>query len=307
MKVLVTGATGFVGSHLVRHLASLSGYEVIAMDRASCDTSGIAPHAAEVLTFAEGQERAVLAEATDRARPEVIVHLAALLRVADEAAQVEELVRANVTFGTLVLQAAAEAGVRRFVNTGTFWDSMDDARTYRPVDLYAATKRAFEDILRYYADAHGIRAVTLKLFGVYGPDDPRRNVFSYFEDSIGAAEPVAFSPGEQVLDLVHVDDVVRAYECAVRYLAGRDGAEVETFEIGSGEGLTLRQVADVYAQCRGRPLGIAWGGRPYRPREVFHRTADLSAARKALGWQPRYDMRTGIARLVEQVYGRRGR
>ena len=79
---------------------------------------------------------------------------------------------------------------------------------YRPVNLYAATKQAFEDVLAYYADAQGIAAVTLELYDTYGPGDPRRKLIRILFEAARSGEPIQLSPGEQVIELLHVDDAV---------------------------------------------------------------------------------------------------
>ncbi len=300
MKVILTGATGFLGSHLVRYLAGKGEYFLYPLIRTGEDASIVKLLAEEILPIADEPTMNSLREHFIRIRPDALIHLASLVQTADEPERIPSLIQANVTFGTQVLQAAVEAGVTACVNTGSFWEAMDRPGTYRPVNLYAATKRAFEDILYYYADAHGLRVVTLKLFGTYGPGDPRYNVFQWFEKSIGAAEPIAFSPGEQILDVLHVDDVVRAYEKALAYAQLLPPGTAESFEIGSGEALTLRQVAGIYEQARGKKLNIAWGQRDYRPREVMQRVADLAPAKAKLHWKPEWTVREGIARLVEE-------
>ncbi|MCJ7543636.1 MAG: NAD(P)-dependent oxidoreductase [Phycisphaerae bacterium] len=304
MRVIVTGATGFIGSHLVRHLATRGDGDVFALVRDCEDTHSVQCHASRVARISDEPDVATLREVLRDVQVDVVAHLAALVEVQDDPARIAETIQANVTFGTLVLQACVEAGVRGFVNTGSFWESMDQGGAYRPVNLYAACKRAFADILHYYADAHDLRAVTLTLFGTYGPGDPRPNVFSLFEQSIEAADPIAFSPGQQLLDVLHVDDVVRAYEKAIEYVRRKESAAVECFEIGSGEALTLRDVAGLYEQARGLALKIAWGACPYRRREVHRRCADIGPAEAVLGWRPQWDVRAGVARMIEQNHQR---
>lgn len=304
MNVVVTGAAGYMGSRLTRLLAATPGYDVFAIDRVEADCSSIAPCVKGVLQLSGQNDYEAIRPFFQTVRPEAVCHLAALVRVRDEEQQMDDLLHANVHLGTYLLQAGVGAGLRFFVHTGSFWETMDSSEVYRPVDLYAATKRAFHDVLVYYTDRYGLRSMTLRMFGMYGPDDPRGNIFTLFEKSIDAAEPIDFSPGHQALDLLFVEDAARAYLCALRTLAEAPGGAVETVEIGTGQCLSLREIADIYQQARGRPLRIRWEGRPYRPREVMRRCADTGKALEQIGWRPQIDLQEGIRRVVEALVER---
>ncbi len=294
MKVLVTGASGFIGGHLVRRLAARPGFEVTALVRAPRRF----PRPIKTAVVDGGGER--LDAILRKSKPDVVVHLASLFLSAHAPEQVEPLIRANILFGTRLLEAMTANGVSRLVNTGTSWEHMDGAREYRPVCLYAATKRAFEDILAFYEDAKGLRAVTLKLFDTYGPNDARPKLFAAFKKAMSAPEPVPFSPGGQTLDLCHVDDVVRAYEKAIAHVVRKKDARHENIPIGLGAGTPLREVASLFEECAGGRLNIAWGARPYREREVMRSAADLRPAREVLGWQPRLDLKSGLKSMVKR-------
>ena len=99
------------------------------------------------------------------------------------------------------------------MNTGSYSQHYG-GRAYSPVSLYAATKQAFQDILQFYCEVRGLRAVTLELPDTYGPDDKRPKLFSLLDRVARSGETLQMSPGEQLLDLLHVDDVVHGYEVA---------------------------------------------------------------------------------------------
>lgn len=298
MRVLVTGASGYLGSRLVRAFAAEGKWKVCALLRPSSNADCLAPFL-ERIDVQRSSGFHELVSVMKRVRPDVVVHLAACGSRDSGSDRPEDVLSANVTFGTLLLQAMSEAGVSRLVNTGTFWEQMDGNSVYRPLDLYAASKRAFQEIIRYYEDAHGLKAVTLRLFGVYGPHDPRAKFFSLFRKSLSEETPVALSPGGQELDLVYADDVVEAYAKAVDYVAAKEDSAPETFEIGSGACASLRAIAGIYEECAGRTLNVTWGGVPYRRREVMRSRADLSSAATRLGWEPRHDLRAGITKMLE--------
>ncbi|MGE3780901.1 MAG: NAD-dependent epimerase/dehydratase family protein, partial [Pirellulaceae bacterium] len=219
---------------------------------------------------------------------QLVFHLASHFLVEHHPEDVGPLVASNVLLGTQLLEAMRLSECLLLINTGTFWQHFQDAS--EPVCLYAATKTAFEAIVRYYASAHTLRAITLKLFHSYGPDDPRPKLFSVFRRAALSDEPVDMSPGEQLIDLVHVDDVVSAYLVAAARLCEGAVSGWESYAVSSGNPLPLREVARIYEQATGVALNIRWGGRPYRSREVM-----VPWRGEVLpGWRPTISLACGL-------------
>lgn len=296
IRVLVTGASGYVGSQLVRRLIRSSEYEVSILVRPSSNLAPLNAYMADLRVFPSDGTIDSLVQLLHDARPEVVVHLASQFLNQHTPQDIVPLIQANIQFGTSLLEAMLQTDIKRFVNTGTSWETMDGSPNYRPVCLYAATKRAFEDILTYYEDAHGFSALTVKLYDTYGPDDPRPKLFSLLRRSMSASEPIPFSPGEQILDLTYIDDVTDALERAIRYVLAKDAPRSEEVHVGTGEGKRLRDVVEVFEHTLGKRTNISWGERPYRTREVMRAQADTQAAERLLGWRPTIDLMEGIRR-----------
>jgi nucleoside-diphosphate-sugar epimerase len=159
------------------------------------------------------------------------------------------------------------------------------------VNLYAASKQAFEDILCFYAKAWNIRAMTLKLFDVYGPEDPRNKIINLFKKHSLGGKPLAMSPGMQRMDLVYIDDVVAAFlRAAELMLSKKTDSLAPCYAVTSFRHIPLKKVASIYQRITGRKLRIVWGGRPYRAREVM-----VPWKGKPLpGWKATVDLETGI-------------
>jgi nucleoside-diphosphate-sugar epimerase len=287
-RALVTGATGFVGRHLIQHLHR-AGWEIAVLSRTQ-DPSLSLPVQSFLYT---GQTDEVL-RAVDSFRPDTVFHLASLFLAQHAPEQVEPLLSSNVLFGTQLLEAMRASGVRRLVNTGTSWQNfVGDA--YLPVNLYAATKQAFEDILLYYVETGSVRAVTLKLFDSYGPGDTRRKLLRLLLDCLRTGEPLGMSGGEQVLDLVHVDDICCAFLRAAELVADSEQPANAVYAVSGGERRTLRGVVETLERVVGRALPITWGTRPYRDREVMVPWSGLSVP----GWQPTLSLESGLRALIE--------
>lgn len=284
-RALVTGASGFVGGHLARRLVA-EGWDVHALVRPS---SGATPEGAR--RHVHDGSTASMHSLVAAARPEVVFHVASLVVVQHRPEDVAPLVEANVLLGAQLCDAMAAAGVKRLVHAATSWQHYQDA-DYQPVNLYAATKQAFADLARYYAEARGLTAVALELFDTYGPGDPRPKLVNLLARAAREGTPLSLSPGEQVLDLVHVDDVAEAFLGAARV----DTQEpAPAFALTSGARLTLRELVALFSRVAGRELPVTFGARPYREREVM---TPWSRGRPLPGWHARVSLEDGLRALL---------
>lgn len=287
-RALVTGASGFVGRHLLRHLCD-AGWEVAVLARGQSP-----PAVPPARTYLYTGTTAEVMRAVEDFRPDTVYHLASLFLAQHTPEQVEPLVSSNILLGTQLLEAMRAAGVRSLVNAGTSWQNFD-GDAYLPVNLYAATKQAFEDILLYYVETAGIRAVTLKLYDSYGPGDTRRKLLRLLLDCLRTGAPLGMSGGEQIVDLAHVDDVCRAFLRAAELTADLAQAASAVYAVSGGQRRTLRAVVETLEQVAGRKLPIVWGARPYREREVMQPWCGASVP----GWQPVVTLEDGLRALLE--------
>lgn len=292
-RALVTGATGYIGLHLVKRLMA-DGWVVHALVPDFESSEKLKGHSGRIAIHSyDGKTETVFA-ALRKAKPAVVFHLAAKVCVEHSAGQIETLIAANVLLGTQILDGMARLGIRHFINTGTYWQHYR-SRAYDPVNLYAATKQAFEDILLFYTATAGIRAITLKLFDVYGPDDPRNKIISLFDRHSRSGLPLVMTRGEQLMDLVHVDDVAGAFCYAADLLRKSPEKKLKTcYAVSSSRRVSLRKVAAIYQRVTGRTVKIRWGGRPYRAREVMKPWKGMLLP----GWKPTIDLEQGLLEIT---------
>ena len=288
-KALITGSTGFVGSHLAEHLAS-EGWQVTLLVRPSAKE----PRAAirQLPRFVFDGKTESLVGFMKQEKPDVIFHLASLFRAAHVTSEVTGLIESNVLLGTQLLEAASLAGVNCFVNTGTVWQHYS-GQDFDPVNLYAATKQAFEAVLAYYTRATSIRAITLKLSDTYGPEDERGKLVSALERASRTGETISMSPGEQLVDIVHVYDVVRAFRIAAERLLSNMVDTEETYFVTTGSPTSLKDWVAEYVRVAGFNLKIDWGVRPYRPRELMVPYSGATIP----GWKAEYDLERGVREI----------
>lgn len=265
MKVFLTGVTGFIGSKLTQRLLA-EGYEVAIVVRPESQLDILQAVLPLIQVHVYDGSYASLLQALEAAQPEVVIHVASLFLAQHKPEDVARLVESNLNFPTQLLQAMSDLGIKRFINTGTSWQHYQN-EAYNPVNLYAATKQAFEALLAYYVEAQGFKAITLKLFDTYGPGDTRPKLFSLLRKTAKSGETLRMSPGEQLLDLVYIDDVLNAYLLAMARMP--DVTKAERYAVSNPARLSLRELVRIYGEMVGRPLNVEWGGLPYRPREVM--------------------------------------
>ena len=264
---LVTGATGFVGSHLVKRLVQ-DGWKTHIV----CRTDSQLPTSSEFTEIAkhiyDGSTDSMI-KCVAEAKPDIVFHLASLFLSQHETKDVNDLIQSNVLFGNQLLDAMRVNNVSKLINTGTSWQHYNN-EDYNPVCLYAATKQAFETLLEYYVQACNFKAITLKLFDTYGPDDPRPKIFNLLNKAAITGQPLDMSAGEQLIDLVHIDDVVEAFSICAQRLLENEVRQKEIYAVSSGHALPLKELVDIYVKVTGQRLNINWGSRAYRYREVMN-------------------------------------
>lgn len=290
VRFVITGATGYIGGRVASLLAE-RGHEVFAVVRATSDTTAIEEliGAGHIVRDDGASLEGLLGEI----RPTAALHIAACQEQSDTEDALSRLVEANVTFGARFARACAVAGVRAFVWADTFSAHQGGTADFEPANPYAATKRAFADMLTYYARAYGMPCAALELTDTYGPGDPRRKVLDLVASAAADGTVLGLTPGEQLMSLVHVDDVAGAFLCAATGLT--EGAIPPGRYAVAGDLLTLREIVAIWEHAAGRAAAVEWGARPYPPSQVM--TPFL--APPLPGWTPRIGLAAGLA----AVYG----
>lgn len=266
MKIFITGATGFIGKHLVKKLVA-EGHKITINLFGEERT----PFNESVSTY--NLNEANINEDTEYLKQacfDGVIHLASLYLTVHKPEDAIRLVDSNLRFSTYILECASQAKVKWFINTGTFWQNYQNAE-YSPVNLYAATKQAFESIAQYYIETNQIKFCTLRLCDTYGPNDTRPKIFNLWEKIAKTGETLEMSPGEQIIDISYIDDVVDAFILLSIHLFDNkyDISNGEIYAVKAERRYSLRELASIFEEVMQRKLNINWGTKPYREREVM--------------------------------------
>lgn len=295
--VLITGATGFIGSHLTRNLISQS-WDVHILVRRSSDTNKLREYLEDEskIHFMDNSAKSIM-DAVRSSKPTVVFHLASCFLAQHSYVDIPALIESNLLFGTQLVDAMTSCGCTRLVNTGTSWQHFQNSQ-YNPVCLYAATKQAFESILEYYREGAGLQTITLSLFDTYGPDDARPKLLNFLKHAAIEQTFLAMSPGEQMLDMVHIDDVVNAFFQAALHLLSKGCTIRGEYAVSSGTPIRLKDLATLFMKSTGRTVNIEWGGRSYRTREVM---VPWNLGRRLPGWSPQIGLEQGLRSVFGSI------
>ncbi|MHB1534682.1 MAG: NAD-dependent epimerase/dehydratase family protein [Acidimicrobiales bacterium] len=299
-RVLVTGATGFIGSHLVPRLVA-EGAQVFALTSAvGAVPDGQADTDAAVVTVeANVTDSSSLSHVVASVRPEFVVHQAAFTHVGKSFYRIEENIQTNIQ-GTVNLLQALDGGYERLVYVGSgdvYGDSpvpFKEDGPVRPASPYAVSKYAAERFCRMFNQAYGWPIVCLRPFNVYGPGQSPDRIIPELILAGLEGRALRMTGGRQTREFTYVDDVVEAFVRAL-VVPGIDG---QVLNIGRGEEVSIHDLALTVLRLLGDPIAPLFGALPYRPTEVWRMFGDNRRAAALLSWEATTELSEGLRRTI---------
>jgi nucleoside-diphosphate-sugar epimerase len=298
-RVLLTGAAGFIGSHCVRPLID-RGYEVHAVSRSPRPADGFGATWHEVDLLQPGAARALVG----RVRPTHLLHLAWFVLPGKLITAPENFDWVGASFE--LVRGFADAGGIRLCVCGSGYE-YDWAHGYCtegltpcvPDTVYGACKHALHEMVRTFAAGRELSTAWPRVFFLYGPREHPERLVSSVIRSLLRGEPARCSHGRQIRDYLHVQDV------ADGLVAVLDSDVRDAINVSSGQPTALREISSTIGRLTGRPELVHLGALPARANDV-PLVVGSNAKAAALGWQPRYDLESGLLQAIEWWRGQNG-
>ena len=306
-RVLVTGATGFIGANLVRALLA-QGKQVIATRR---DSSSLV-RLADVQQEIEWQSLDLLDSASCQdlirsVRPDCVFHLASTIWATTPPERCHEHFQANVV-GTMHLLESIRQHVpeTRFVYAGSSasyrpGEQLHEELRLQPNTIYGASKASASILLQSYQQRYQSNVIEVRIFTPYGPWEQSARLIPYCIGQAMAGRPIELSSGKQQRDFIYIDDVVTALQLAATVVE----PEHRVLNLGSGSSTTVADIANLVLQVVEELNGAAshsqvvCGARPDRPDEIYVMSTNVERIQRVLNWQPTVELRQGIRQAYQ--------
>ena len=310
-NILITGGAGFIGSHLVDHLLAQGLWRVTVVDDfndfydPSIKLENVKTHRSNPnfeLVEADIRDPAALRRAFTETNFECIVHLAARAGVRPSLKEPHLYLETNVNGAMNLLELARSSGTKQFIfgssssvyglnNKVPF---SEDDPIFNPISPYAATKAAGELICHSYAHLYDMRIVCLRFFTVYGARQRPDLAIHKFAKLISADKPIpVFGDGMTRRDYTYIDDIIAGVRAAIDY----HQSKYEVINLGESRTVELRELISLLEDALGHRAEIDW--QPSQPGDVPQTFADITKARRLLGYNPQTQIEEGIKRFVE--------
>ena len=292
MKVLITGGSGFIGSHLAKYLVK-DNQSVEIIVRPTSNIEIFQEIRKKIIIYKHDGTSENMMSILKESKPDIVCHLASISIYDHNIETIDSLIKSNILFGSQLIECMVKNNIYRLIITGTFWQHYEN-KNNNPTCLYAATKQAFENIIKFYTETTDLNVITLKLFDTYGPNDPRNKLFNFLKESINKNQTINMTPGDQLIDIVYISDIIDAYIVSIERLLSDNNQKHEKFAISSNNPIPLKSLIEKYLQITNKKADIIWGRKEYRKREVM---VPWNTGKPLPDWSPKVSIEEGIKKI----------
>jgi len=287
-RILLSGASGFLGSHLLQALLA-KGYKVVILKRSTSDIWRIKHILDQVVSY--DVDKQAVETAFEEQRIDIVIHTAC--HYGRFESSIDEIVESNLTFGLKILDASLKYKIDTFFNTDTLLE--------KKLNSYALSKAQFVEWL--HQSASDIQVINLKLEHMYGKNDDTSKFVPWVLSQLQAnSSEIALTKGEQQRDFIYIDDIIAAYLLLLERVSDLSG--FSEFDVGTGRLITVKSfvkklLSTYEVNCGKSSTKLNFGAIPYRGGEVMKVKLDNQPLIR-LGWNVTVDLETGLKKIVEQ-------
>jgi len=301
MKVLVTGGSGFIGSHLIPKLIDL-GHEVYSLERYVTGRYVLGAREATTV-FGDLQDSFIIRKLVREIQPDAVIHLASISPVAYSYDHPQEVFETNI-IGTINLAESCLREIPRFKHflyAGTSEEygnqtqfPIKEGAELRPNSPYSVSKVAADRYLHYMRDAYDFPMTVLRPFNTYGRKDSVHFVVERIVTQMLRGEAVGLGDPNPVRDLMYVNDHIDAYTMCLN----NEKAKGEIFNFCIGHGISIKELANMIAKLTNFDGKITWSTIPARPLDIQKLVGNYQKAKRVLGWKPKYTLEEGLKETI---------
>ena len=289
--ILVTGATGFIGKHLIKKLNE-KNYDVVALVRDSSNFKILEKYKLNSKIEIYDSSYESIESIFINYKITTVIHLASISTYDCSSKKIKELLAANIELGTFILEAMQKYNCYHLINTSSFWQEYSYEQR-NPICLYAATKKAFENIIDFFCLNNELKVISLKLFDIYGHDDHRNKIISLL-NNLKEGSVLDMSFGEQKLNMTYIDDVIDAYLISIEILKNVTKGKHLKYSLYGDENVTLKKLVNIYETISGKDIKVNWGKLSYHKNQIM----DPIKENKLPGWDTKVILEDGLKKLL---------
>ncbi len=289
--ILITGVTGFLGSHIFKFLVENTGYKVLGLKRPTSDLLRIKNYESSLIDLTPGYSN--IDGIMKKYNVKAIIHCAT--NYGRGGISCAEVLDSNLIFPIKLIESAVENGVDLFINTDSYFNKENFSYMY--LQNYSLSKKSLGLWLKYFANK--IKVANVVLEHIYGENDSLSKFTSFLIHKIALEKTseVELTSGDQKRDFIYIQDVVTAYKTILDFCLNNK-MTYRNFEVGTGKALSIKHFAMAVKDISGSTTALNFGAIPYREDEIFISEAENSMLLN-LGWKPQFFYKDGIREYIK--------
>jgi nucleoside-diphosphate-sugar epimerase len=288
MTILLTGATGFLGSYLLKSFLN-NGHKVIALKRSTSNTYRIEVYLNQIILY--DMDKTELSDIFKNHKIDIVVNT--VTNYGRKDIKVSSIVDTNLIFGLNLLEESVKANVKAFINTDTLLD--------RNINVYALSKAQLVDWMQFLSNKN-TKMINIKIEHMYGPKDDENKFIYWLKNQLKQnVEKIDLTSGIQKRDFIYIDDIVNAYETIIQNI--NKLSNYEEFELGTGNSIEVKEfVKQIVKELNVNQTittKLNFGALAYRANENMNMEANITKLQN-LGWKPQVSIEDGIKKIIKE-------